>query len=92
MAIDATRAEIEHIRNVVTGQGYLFSGYSINPTSVILTITTALPGMTEDEKMVTENRLKRLLEAFRWSVATAQRINDNLVVTAQRERTLAGIV
>jgi hypothetical protein len=92
MAIDITRAEVEHIKEVLTGQGYYFSGYSVNPNSVTITITRGIVGMAENEITLTDNKLKRLLDAFKWNVITSQRGAENIVTTAERARTISGIV
>lgn len=92
MAVDPTRAAIEFMREVIKVAGFLLTGYSIDPASVTLTLMRDIKGTAESERILIENRLRILLESYAWNVISSQVLQDSLIVTAQRPRTLTGII
>ena len=86
MATGNERVEIEHIKNIIVTSGFKMQGYSINPDSIIITLNKDCSECAERDIFIADQQIRRLLEAFGWSVTASQTINNIIVVTAEKKR------
>lgn len=91
MAVDTTREHITFIAEVIKSVGFSMTGYAIEPNIVRITTTKDVAGLDEIEIKLSEMRIKNLLEIYGWKIMAAQTAQNNLLVIAEKPRTVTGI-
>ena len=92
MAVDPLRAEIEHIKYVVKVYTFDLTGYTILPDVITITLKKNIKTIEKVERELASERISTLLSSYGWYVTTMTIIADELVVTAEKRRTLTRVI
>ena len=92
MAVDPLRAEIEHIKYVVKVYAFDLTGYTILPDVIAITLKKNIKTIEEVERELASERISTLLANYGWYVTTMTIVADELVVTAEKRRTLTRVM
>jgi len=89
MPIRDERVDVEHIRNVIVTTGFTLTGYTIDPTAITITLMKNVKDKTAGEIAISEMQIRSLLSSFGWEITGYQILQDNIVATATKQRTIA---
>ena len=92
MAVDPLRAEIEHIKCVVKVYTFDLTGYTILPDVITITLKKNIKTIEKVERELASERISTLLATYGWYVTTMTIVADELVVTAEKRRTLTRVM
>lgn len=89
MAIGPDRVEVEHIRAVIVTTGFILTGYAINPAAITITLMKSVKDKTAGEISISEMQIRSLLSSFGWEITGFQILQDSIITTATKQRTIA---
>ena len=89
MAISPERVAVEHIRAVIVTTGFTVTGYVTDPAATTITLMKSIKDKTAGEISISEMQIRSLLSSFGWEISGFQILQDNVIITATKQRTIA---